>query len=585
MGHTSIKKYRRKTRKNKSEGKKLHLKQNLKLRTKQKNAKKTQKRFRLKNKPLKSKTKRMKNKTKKMKKKTKTMKGGDEDETKLLTFPDRKDAIYKKADGKFDGAAYMKAIQAYNKQQADAMHVKDPIVDRTGQTYMHNELCSNVDPSNNNEIGSMNSNYLKFQFKEGRNNNIYCYNYEDIVKDLNNIGNICCVWKKTNPGAADNEEGYGTSCIVRNTYDLLDNVCNYINMVDASLNNPESFTAGDDYLCVWKSLINARTWISQDAVKTILENKCNSDKGTFILTQKQPNERTLIGNLYNVFGVGMLHGQQPGEFIFDIEFQLDNENEKSCTFTTDIILDNTKLLGEFDNIYNQFWNAPLSDEEMLNVNDSGVSDTVFNMQTPPRNPITPVEQMSPISPNRQLFSNSPGGSPFRSIRDEIESNAAYSPYVISNDRPLTIEDLSWGGLDSVFSDMDTTRSHYLPIVSIPIVSIPTNATNDTPSVTDGFVYLSPTASLRPTSDRRGNTFDNNSTSPMDRTPPGRGTSSQRSDRTRTPHMLFPPTPGVLTSSAQSPSAQSPSAPGNRSLFNSDDEPSVFGFDPPSNNDR
>ena len=170
MGHTTIKKYRRKTMKNKSEGKKLHLNQNLKLRTKQKNAKKTQKRFRLKNKPLKSKTKRMKNKTKKMKKKTKTMKGGvDEVETELLTFPDRKEAKYKKEDGSFDGAAYMKAIQAYNKQQADAMHVEDPIEDRedrTGQTYTPNELCSNVDPSNNhNEIGSMKPNYLKLDRK------------------------------------------------------------------------------------------------------------------------------------------------------------------------------------------------------------------------------------------------------------------------------------------------------------------------------------------------------------------------------------------------------------------------------------
>ena len=577
MGHTTIKKYRRKTMKNKSEGKKLHLKQNLKLRTKQKNAKKTQKRFRLKNKPLKR-IKKMKNKTKKMKKKTKTMKGGVE--TELLTFPDRKDDKYKKTDGNFDGAAYMKAIQAYNKQQADAMHVEDPIVDRTGQTYMHNELCSNVDPSNNNnEIGSMKPNYLKFKFKEGGNDNIYCYNYEDIVTDLNNIGNICCVWAKTNPEAADNEEGYGTSCIVRNTYDLLGNVCNYING-DKPLNNPESFTAGDDYLCVWKSLINARTWISQDAVKTILKNKSNCKKGTFILTQKQSNERTLIGNLYNVFGVGMLHGQQPGEFIFDIEFQLDNENEKSCTFTTDIILDKQKLLGEFDNIYNQFWNAPLSDEDIRNMEESNLdnswasedTDTVLNfsnVETPPRNTGTPVEQMSPISPNRQLFSNSPEGSPFRSIREEIESNAAYSPYAISNDRPLTIEDLSWGGLDSVFSDMDTTRSHHPPIVSIPIVSIPTNATNDTPSVTDGFVYLSPTASLRPVSDRRGNTFDNLSHSPTDRTPP-RSISSQRSNA-HTPQILFPPTPDASNNSRSSPQ-QSASQ-------------SLFGFYPLNNNDR
>jgi hypothetical protein len=571
MGHATIKKYRRKTMKNKNKGKKLHLKKNLKLRTKQKNAKKTQKRFRLKNK-----TKRVK-KMKKIKK----MKGGDEDEVpKLLTFPDREDDKYKKKDGKFDGAAYMKAIQAYNKQQAEAMHVENPTEDRVNIENIGEE-CTNVDPSKNpneNEYGGLEPNFLKFQF-EGK-EQIYCYNYEDILKDLDNIGNICCVWKKTNPEAEDNEEGYGTSCIVRSTYDLLGNACNYINdPIFNEINNPEEHTAGDDYLCVWKSLINIRTWISQKAVKEIYENKCNSDKGKFIL--KNP-KRTLIGNLYNVFGVGMLHGQQPGEFIFDIEFELDNTTAESCTFSTstDFILDKRKLLTEYGKIYDQFWNDINVNNESYDPNDDSFGSqssqsSVWNFSnvetppiTPPRTTGTPIEQMSPISPNRQLFDDTPNGTPTRfiSVREDIERTVEYIPYLVSNDRPLTMDDLSpWAGIDEVLRDIDTARPHHPPIVSIPIVSIPTNATNDTPSVTDGFVYLSPGSSLRPISTRRGNTFDNNSSTPMVLTPPRSISSSSSNERvTNSPihptnrRMLFPPTPGApnnLTSSAQ-PASQS-----------------------------
>jgi len=511
MGHATIKKYRRKTMKNKSKGKKLHLKKNLKLRTKQKNAKKTQKRFRLKNK-----TKRMKRmkKTKKIKK----MKGGeDEDETELLTFPDRKDDKYKKEDGKFDGAAYMKAIQAYNKQQAEAMHVENPTEDRVNIENIGEE-CTNVDPLNNssNEFGQMKPKFLKFQF-EGK-PQIYCYNYEDIKQDLDNIGNICCVWKKTNPEAEDNEEGYGTSCIVRSTYDLLGNVCNYINdPMLYEINNPEAYTAEDDYLCVWRSLINIRTWISQKAVKEIYENKCNSHKGKFIL--KNP-KRTLIGNLYNVFGVGMLHGQQPGEFIFDIKFELDNNNTtaESCTISTstDFILDKRKLLTEYGKIYDQFWNDINVNNESYDPNDdsfasqssisyeeqpASVSSVFSNMDTPP---------ISPIGPTRRLFPNTPDSI---SMTNNILNSPDQDRRTLMNDSVTLDETSPWmnDDLQNVLRDIDTTRSHndsQLPPIPLPlpypIVSLPTNNSNP---ITESYVFLSPGSGLRPTSTRRGNTYE------------------------------------------------------------------------------
>jgi hypothetical protein len=482
MGHATIKKYRRKTMKNKSKGKKLHLKKNLKLRTKQKNGKKTQKRFRLKNK-----TKRMK-KTKK----TKKMKGGEDGDE----VPERKD--YKKEDGTFNAKAFMEAIQAYNKQQAEAMQVKDPTEPRENINIIGEE-CTNVDPSKNyvNELGGMKPNYLKFQF-EGK-KHIYCYNYEDIEQNLNTIGNICCVWKKKEE-AEFNEEGWGTSCVVRNTYDLLDNVCDYIN--GGELNNPEEHTAGDDYLCVWRSLINARTWISQDAVRTI--NTFKNKKGTFVLHNPK---QTLIGNLYNVFGVGMLHGQQPGEMIFDISFNPVPENP---TFTSDEMLDKATLLTEYEKIYNQFWNSPPlldnSFDSFASYSTQSYEEqpeaivNIGNMITPPRNNTgTPIEQMSPISPNRQLFANSPGGTPNRSIREEIWDVSANRSYLIHNDLPLTMDDLSpWTGIDQVFRDLDTTSSHSHRPLSI--VSIPTNESNPT---TDGFVYLSPGSSLIPHSEGMG----------------------------------------------------------------------------------
>ena len=590
MGHATIKKYRRKTMKNKSKGKKLHLKKNLKLRTKQKNAKKTQKRFRLKNK-----TKRMK-KMKKIKK-MKKMKGGDEQK---LTFPDREDDKYKKEDGKFDGSAYMKAIQAYNKQQAEAMHVENPTEYRVNIENIGEE-CINVDPSNNysNEFGEMETKFLKFKFEE-KPDQIYCYNYEDILKDFENIDNICCVWKKTNPEAEDNAEGFGTSCIVRSTYDLLGNACNYINdpMLNEIPNREEVGTDGEDnYLCVWKSLINIRTWISQKAVKEIYDNKTNCDKGTFILKHQKDQEgnpkRTLIGNLYNVFGVGMLHGQQPGEFIFDIEFKQDeNTTSESCIFstTTDFILNKRKLLTEYGIIYDQFWNDinvnNESYDQLLNdINDDSFASqssqssisyqeqpaTTFDvdyMETPPRTTGTPIEQMSPISPNRQLFEDTPNR--FISVREDIERTEEYIPYLISNDRPLTMDDLSpWAGLDEVFRDIDTTRAHHHP----PIVSIPTNATNNTPSVTDGFVYLSPGSSLRPISTRRGNTFDNNSSSPMDISPPRSISSQSRAAPDEgdgvQPRILFPISNRDATN--DNPEQISSSTP----------DGSVFGFPPSS----
>jgi len=500
MGRSTIKKYRRKTMKNKSKGKKLHLKKNLKLKTKRRNVKKTQKRFQLK-----------KNKTKRMKK-IKKMKGGDEP---MLTFPIRDN--YKKDDGKFNAVAYMNAIQNYNKQQVAAMNVEDPTEEKEGDVYVVDaSSCTNVDVSNNkNEMGGMEPDFLKFKFADTP--HIYCYNFKDIKQDLNNIGNICCVWKKRDETAENNEEGWGTSCIVRNTYYLLRNVCDYINGGIELEKGEEVGTEGEDnYLCVWKSLINARTWISQDAIKKIDTNKCN--KGTFVLHYQKDargeKKRTLIGNLYNVFGVGMLHGQQPGEYIFDIDFVSDESTYNVCN-TTDYILDSFTLLAHYEQIWRQFWIAPtLDDDETIDYvsdNDSfasphGTPPNIFNIgntETPPGTPpyvsniSTPTRRLNfdtPLSPNR-----TPERTPGRSIRSEIEQSE-YSSYLIPNNHPLTIEDLN-----TVSMELETNESYHPPIVSIP--------NTDLNPQTDGFVYLSP--GLIPHSAQMGNTYDNNSQGPMD----------------------------------------------------------------------
>jgi hypothetical protein len=491
MARTTIKRYRRKTVKNKSKVKKLRLKKTLKLKPKRRNGKKkTQKRFRLKN------------------KRKYVKKGGDGD-----TMPER---------SKYNTSIeFFKAVQEYNIKKIADMQIEDPALNRSEVTYRSDTIsCTNVDHSSGaeNELGVLDNKYLKFKFEDQ--DHIYCYNYSDIKHDLNNISNICCVWKKTNPDAADNSEGYGTSCVVQNTRNLLNNVCDYINGATSHLDT-EGHEFVDDinnYLCVWRSLINVRTWISHEAIKTI--NMYKDKEGIFTLKPKQ-HDRMIIGNLYNVFGVGMLHGQQPGEFVYDIEFEHKGYNPT----TTDNILETDSLLKEYDEIYNQFWNAPPSPDDPdydpdydLN-NDSFASQsqgTVFDIRnptTPTRNIGTPIEQMSPISPNRQLFADSPDGTPIPSIREELETSTNRS-YVISNNSSVPFDTLSpWRHMEDVLRDMDTTGSYHR---APPVVSIPTNVATPT---TDGFVYLSPSSNLRPRSQIMGNTFDTSSSGPQERTPP------------------------------------------------------------------
>lgn len=528
MARATIKKYRRKTMKSKSKGKKLRLKKTLKLKPKRRNGKKTQKRFRLKN------------------KKRNVKRGGDDNgpptRSRFTTYDGSGNKI------KFDGPGFMKAIQDYNATKITNMQVENPTENKEPIYRSDTGSCTNVDPSFStvNELGKLDEKYLKFKF-EGQ-DHIYCYNYCDLEGDLNNIGNICCVWKKTNPRAEDNSEGYGTSCVVKNTRNLLNNVCDYINGATSKLvtDGHESVDDINNYLCVWRSLINVRTWISHDAIKTI--NTYKGKDGTFILKKKQ-NDRMIIGNLYNVFGVGMLHGQHPGELIYNIDFE---PSVDSTISTTDNILRKDDLLNDYDEIYNQFWNAPsdpdLDDSFVLNDStDSPIS--VFNTvySTPPRTREPNSMDMSPISPNRQLFGVSPDGTPIPSIQQELEnSNNSINLINSSFNTSLTFDTLSpsWINMEDVLRDLDTTESHYR---TPPVVSIPTNGGQETPR-TQGFVYLSPGSNLRPRSEQIGNTFDIFSHSPQERSPPrgipdGRYTGSrQRSDRPTLDGITFPNIP-------------------------------------------
>ena len=439
----------------------------------------------------------------------------------------------------------MKAIQDYNKKKISDMQVEDPDKNKEPIYRSDTGSCTNVDPSFStvNELGKLDEKYLKFKF-EGQ-DHIYCYNYSDLEGVLNNIGNICCVWKKTNPDAEDNPEGYGTSCVVKNTRNLLNNVCDYINDTTSKLvtDGHEFVDDINNYLCVWRSLINVRTWISHDAIKTI--NTYKGKDGTFILKKKQ-NDRMIIGNLYNVFGVGMLHGQKTGEMIYDIDFE---PSVDSTIITTDNILRKDDLLNDYDEIYNQFWNAPsgpdLDDSFVLNDStDSPIS--VFNTvySTPPRTREPNSMDMSPISPNRQLFGVSPDGTPIPSIQQELEnSNNSINLINSSFNTSLTFDTLSpsWINMEDVLRDLDTIESHYR---TPPVVSIPTNGGQETPR-TQGFVYLSP--NLRPRSAQIGDTFDTSSDSPQDRRSPPRGRSRREPDG-RYPRQgqpgLFPRTPSV-----------------------------------------
>ena len=159
MARATIKKYRRKTMKSKSKGKKLRLKKTLKLKPKRRNGKKTQKRFRL------------KNKKRNVKKNVK--RGGDDNgpptRSRFTTYDGSGNKI------NFDGPGFMKAIQEYNATKITNMQVENPEEYKVPPIYRSDTKdCTNVDPSFStvNELGKLDDKYLKFKF-EGH-DHIYC---------------------------------------------------------------------------------------------------------------------------------------------------------------------------------------------------------------------------------------------------------------------------------------------------------------------------------------------------------------------------------------------------------------------------
>jgi hypothetical protein len=66
---------------------------------------------------------------------------------------------------------------------------------------------------------------------------------------------------------------------------------------------------------VWLFPMAGRVALSESAVSLI--NRYPTKNVIFKL-KKQPKQ-TIIGNLFNIFGVSMVHGHEPGEYVYDIE--------------------------------------------------------------------------------------------------------------------------------------------------------------------------------------------------------------------------------------------------------------------------
>ena len=380
MARATIKKYRRKTMKSKSKGKKMKIKKTLKLKPKRRNGKKTQKRFRLKN------------------KKRNVKRGGEPGDE----LPTKEEFTTYDASGnkiKFDGPGFFKAMQEFRRKQVKPESTDDNKGPDVGLTGCENKQETR---NNENEIGEITKDEYIFKFKfhdddvksgvahvgsvfSPRLTNTYCYSESQLRQSLNNMSNVQTLWKnkkdlKDIKDIPENElaeeknrrlEGYGKETSLNEPGEYFDQLINDNGeMVDlkGKMKNSQGEEIDFNGGIYWNSIINVRTWINEKGVKVLNDNRGKS--GYFKL--KKQNSQTIIGNLFNVFGMSMLHGQEPGEYIYDIEFVPDDTKteQKVCP-----LLNKYELIHKYDLQWDSYYAAynNMPEEERLNMSLSGES--------------------------------------------------------------------------------------------------------------------------------------------------------------------------------------------------------------------
>ena len=379
MARATIKKYRRKTMKSKSKGKKMKIKKTLKLKPKRRNGKKTQKRFRLKN------------------KKRNVKRGGEPGDE----LPTKEEFTTYDASGnkiKFDGPGFFKAMQEFRRKQVKPESTDDnkgPDVGLTG--------CENKQETRNNEndIGEITKDEYIFKFKfdelesvfSPRITKTHCYSESQLRQSLNNISNVQTLWKEKDDlrdieTYTDEEEkkeeenrrreGYGKETSLNEPGEYFDQLINDNGeMVDlkGKMKNSQGEEIDFNGGIYWNSIINVKTWINEKGVKVLNDNRGKS--GYFKL--KKQKKETTIGNLFNVFGMSMLHGQNPGEYIYDIEFFPDDTKteQKVCP-----LLNKYELIHKYDLQWDSYYgNIPI-DQNIPDQNMSYSGDNSFSRWDP-----------------------------------------------------------------------------------------------------------------------------------------------------------------------------------------------------------
>lgn len=275
---------------------------------------------------------------------------------------------------------FFDAIQEFRRKQAEKFNSGPTSTSKKMKTL---ETCENVQNNNDNEIGEIEKDEYVFKFKFQRdgttNDKIYCYSESQMKHSLNNLTNIQSKWSNKENIRDDDDideqerlrrqEGYGSECQIANPIDYFNNIFDD----DNEMKNTDEIDDSNGYrgrYLYWNSIINVRTWISEEGVKVINDNR--GKPGYFVL--KKQDQQTIIGNLFNVFGIGMIHGQKPGEFIHDIEFI--PENNDTPTIKVCSLLNKYELTWKYSLIWSTYYDSPHVDDL-----DTSNLDQSFDMGT------------------------------------------------------------------------------------------------------------------------------------------------------------------------------------------------------------
>lgn len=259
---------------------------------------------------------------------------------------------------------FFEAIQEYRRRQAEQL---EPESTTNEGEIAELQQCENVEKHNTNEIGEIERAEYVFKFKYANSDDkVYCYSESQMKRSINNISNIQCRWRNKE-GIHDNDDiseaerlrrqqGYGKESQINNFPEYIEKIIDDDNELKEYKDERQLF---------WNSIINMRTWINEEGIKILNDNRGKS--GYFILN-KQPVQ-TIIGNIFNVFGMSMIHGHEPGEYIYDITFVPDNTKntvDKVCS-----------LINKYEIIYksNLLWNTYFVSSNNISNEDIDASRT------------------------------------------------------------------------------------------------------------------------------------------------------------------------------------------------------------------